>query len=211
MESSPIRTALYVRVSSQDQNTDLQKQELQDFVSRRGWNIAGIYEDRATGTNDQRPMLQKLLNDARARRFDILVCWKLDRLFRSLKGLIATLQELSELHIQFVSLRDNLDLTTSQGRLLMHLLGAFGEFEVSLIRERVKAGLDNAKRRGRRLGRPPRIDCEQVARLRKKGFSLSQIARRLGISKSAVHKTLSKMAVTNASTKSEKITNGESV
>lgn len=195
--NSKLSVAIYVRVSTQDQSCELQKSELTRYVESRGWVIFKIYEDKATGTNGNRPMLKALLKEARERQFDVLVCWKLDRLFRSLKDLIATLQELTEIKIDFISLKDNIDLTTSSGRLMMHLLGAFAEFEASLIRERVRAGMANAKARGKRLGRRPEIDSKRVVELRNQGMSLSSIAKELGVTKGAVSKCLSKLRLNN--------------
>lgn len=184
------RIALYVRVSTQDQSCELQKRELIQFANARGWEISKIYEDIATGTNGNRPMFKQLLRDAKERKFDILICWKLDRLFRSLKDIIGTLQELVELKIDFISLKDNIDLTTSSGRLMMHLLGAFAEFEASLIRERVKAGLNNARAKGTRLGRPKSRDDLKIQFLRAQGLSIRRIATIANTSTASVQRSL---------------------
>ena len=114
-------------------------------------------------------MLKELLKDAGQRKFDIIICWKLDRLFRSLKNIIGTIQYFDELGIEFISLKDNFDLTTSSGRLMMQLVAAFAEFEVSLIKERVKAGLINAQKKGIILGRPRRLDAKQILSLKGTG------------------------------------------
>lgn len=193
---SSMKAGIYVRVSTQEQSTELQKRELVEYVKARKWNLYRIYEDKATGTDAERPLFKQLMKDSRERKIDIIVCWKLDRLFRSLKHLILTIQELSELGIEFISLKDNIDLTTSSGRLLMHIIGAFAQFEADIIRERVASGLENAKRKGIRLGRPQEIDRTQVLELKKQGLSLNQIAKRLGVSKSGVHKSLSNELVT---------------
>ena len=141
-----LHVAIYLRVSTQDQSTEIQRHELISFVGSRGWGEPKVYEDKESGTTIKRPALQQLLTDARARRVDVIVCWKLDRLFRSLGDLVAVLKELEELGVLFISMRDQIDMTTSAGRLMTHLLGAFAEFEASLIRERVRAGLANAKK-----------------------------------------------------------------
>ena len=187
-----MKVGIYLRVSTQDQSTDLQRREIEQYVKARGWDDIAIYEDKATGTNGNRPSLKQLLSDARERKVDVLICWKLDRFFRSLKDLISTLQEFNELGVQFISLKDNIDMTTSAGRLMLHIIGAFGEFEASLIQERVRAGLRAAKANGTVLGRPPRIDPRQVIQLRNKGLSLSEIGKQIGATKGAVSKTLSK-------------------
>lgn len=139
------RVAIYLRVSTNGQNTNLQREEIMSFLTVRGWTDWTIYDDIASGTNGNRAALKQLMSDAKSGKLDLLICWKLDRLFRSLKDLVSVLHELEMLWIEFISLKDGLDLTTSSGRLLTHLIGSFGEFEASLIRERVNAGLANAK------------------------------------------------------------------
>ncbi len=126
--------AIYIRVSTQDQSLDLQRSELIEFIGRRGWRLHRVYEEKATGTNSNRPELKQLLKAAHERQFDCLVIWKLDRLFRSLKGLVTTIQDFQALGISFISLKDQIDLTTPSGRLMVHMLGAFAAFEASLIR-----------------------------------------------------------------------------
>ncbi len=187
------RVGLYVRVSTGEQSTELQRRELEQFVAARGWSLFRIYEDQATGTNANRPMLKALMKDVRQRKLDVVMCWKMDRLFRSLKDLLFTLHELSELNVEFIALRDQIDLTTATGKLMAQLLGAFAEFEASLIRARVSAGLANARAKGVKLGRPSTIDEEEVKKLRLQGLSLNQIAARIGKSKAGVYKTLVKL------------------
>ncbi|MGE4131888.1 MAG: recombinase family protein [Bdellovibrionales bacterium] len=186
------KVAIYVRVSTQDQSLDLQKSELLRFAKARGWRVHKVYEDKATGTNDNRPQLKALMRDARAREYDVLLIWKLDRLFRSIKGLVTSIQDFEALGIAFVSLKDQIDLSTPSGRLMVHMLGAFAEFEASLIRERVVAGLREAQRKGVQLGRPIRLDHSQIIRHRAEGLSMAQIARKARCSKAAVHKILKK-------------------
>lgn len=183
-----MKVAIYVRVSTQDQSSDLQKTELLRFCEARGWNVSRVYEDKATGTTDNRPQLKALLSAAHAREFDVLLVWKLDRLFRSLKGMITTLQDLQALGITFVSLKDQIDMSTPSGRLMTHMLGAFAEFEAALIKERVVAGLKEAKRKGIQLGRPSIIQRDKVIELRARGRSYRQIADQLGCSKAGVFK-----------------------
>lgn len=185
------RIAIYVRVSTKDQSTALQLSEINQYLDARNWHQRTVYEDIGSGTTNRRVQLRKLLDDVSQRKIDIVVCWKLDRLFRSLKDLVTTLQYFSDLGAGFISLKDQIDMTTASGRLLTHLLAAFAEFEAALIRERVRAGLTEAKRKGIKLGRPIIVNPESVTILRRDGYSMSQISSRLGISKSAVHKTLS--------------------
>lgn len=193
------RVALYLRVSSQEQSVEMQRQDLIPYAEARGWSIYKIYEDTATGTNDRRAALQNCLKDARERKYDILLCWKLDRVFRSLKDCINTLQEISDDYgIQFVSLKDNgIDMTTPSGRLLLHILAAFGEFEASLIRQRVTSGIQaKRKRTGGTWGRKKKVNDEDVQRYREQGLSLSQIARKLGVAKSTIQLSLKRVQKT---------------
>lgn len=192
------RVCVYLRVSTQDQNTALQKAELEQYCLARGLSISHIYEDKATGTNTARPEFQSMLKNARSRRFDVLLVWKLDRFARSLKDLVNNLTELTELGLEFISLKDNLDLSTSAGRLMLHMLGAFAEFEAALIKERVRAGIENAKRKGTKFGRPKVTNAEIVMRLRDEGLSLSAIAKRIGVSKTTVHNVLTRNQFTKS-------------
>ncbi|HAR41982.1 MAG TPA: resolvase [Bdellovibrionales bacterium] len=184
------RVAIYLRVSTQDQATELQQRELTAYVQARGWVVFKTYEDKATGTTANRAMLKAMLTDARLRRFDRIIVWKLDRFARSLKDLVTMLQELSELGIEFISLRDNIDLTTSSGRLMMHMIGAFAEFEASIIRERVRAGIANARAKGKRLGRPKTRDDGTIKALRRQGLSIRSIALQAHCSAGAVQRAL---------------------
>jgi DNA invertase Pin-like site-specific DNA recombinase len=182
-----MRVAVYTRVSTADQSTDLQRKELDAYVAARGWQSAAVFEDAGrTGTNANRPSLKKLIADCRERKFDVVVVWKLDRFFRSLKDLVNTLQEFQELGVTFISLKDHVDLGTSQGRLLMQLLGAFAEFEASLIKERVRAGLAAARAKGRVGGRPRTVDPAAVWSAYGEIKSVRQTAKRLGIAASSV-------------------------
>jgi DNA invertase Pin-like site-specific DNA recombinase len=191
------RAALYARCSTHDkgQDPELQLQPLREYCQRRGFEIAGEYVDNGvSGTKDRRPQLDRLMDAARKRQVDIIIVWKLDRFGRSLKQLVTALDELSSLGIGFISYQDNLDLTTAQGRLMFHIIGAMAEFERELIRERVKAGLDNARRKGKRLGRKPLppVDRDKVTSLFVKDPSLSvrKIARKVGLSTGLVGRVL---------------------
>lgn len=188
--ASSLRVALYLRTSTQEQSTALQLDELQAFVAARGWKNVTVYEDQASGTNSNRPQLKHLLADARQRKVDVIACWKLDRLARSLKDLLNMLQEFNELGIAFVSLKDNIDLTTSTGRLMVAIIGAFAQFEADIIRERVRAGLKAAKARGKRLGRPKLYDDNKIRALRQQGLSYTQIQKQLNAPKGVVCRAL---------------------
>ena len=129
--------------------------ELRQFAEARGWKLADEYVDHGvSGSKDSRPELNRLMADAKRRRFDVVLVWKLDRFGRSLRHLVNALAEFESLGIAFVSLSDNLDLSTASGRLMFHIIGAMAEFERALIQERVKAGIRNARAKGRRIGRP---------------------------------------------------------
>jgi DNA invertase Pin-like site-specific DNA recombinase len=192
-----VRASLYARCSTHDkgQDPELQLQPLREYCQRRGFEIAGEYVDNGvSGTKDCRPQLDRLMDAARKRQIDIIIVWKLDRFGRSLKQLVTALDELSGLGVGFISYQDNLDLTTAQGRLMFHIIGAMAEFERELIRERVKAGLDNARRKGKRLGRKPLppVDRDKVTSLFVKDPSLSvrKIARKVGLSTGLVGRVL---------------------
>ena len=184
-----MRAAIYARVSTIDQEPENQLQELRRYVTARNWT-AGEYVDRGvSGATDRRPALDHLLADARRRRFDVVVCWRLDRLGRNLRHLITLLDELQALGVAFVSLAEGIDATTPAGRLQMQILGAISEFERGRIVERVRAGLARARAQGQRLGRPRRrIDPEALARVA--GLPEREAARRLGIPRSTLQRWL---------------------
>src|SRR6266478_10027467 len=185
------RAAIYARVSTANNGQDptLQTSELREYCGHRGWSVAGEYVDIGiSGSKEKRPELDRLIVDARRRRFDKILVWKLDRFGRSLRHLVNSLAELETLGVDFVSLRDNLDLSTPSGRLMFQIIGAMAEFERALIQERVKAGMRNAKAKGRRLGRPRAdVDAAQIARLRASGASWPKIAAEMGVSVGTVY------------------------
>jgi len=189
-----MKAAIYARVSTLDkgQDTEVQLRDLRSYAQARGWIIADEYVDKGqSGAKVRRPELDRMMKDVRKRKVDLILCWRLDRLGRSLKHLILTLDELQSVGVGFVSYNENLDLTTSTGRLMFQLLGAFAEFERNLVKERVKAGLANAKAKGAKLGRPsPKFNEDELIRLRKSGLTIRGIAERLNLTKSFVHKTL---------------------
>src|SRR5712675_531203 len=149
-----MKAAIYARVSTQDQTCENQLIELRRYVQARGWTAVEYVDRGVSGAKDRRPALDQLVTDARRRRLDVVVCWRLDRLGRNLKHLITLLEELQVLGVAFVSLAEGIDATTPAGKLQMHILGAIAEFERERIRERVLAGLRRARSQGKRLGRP---------------------------------------------------------
>ena len=149
-----MRAAIYARVSTFEQEPENQLQELRRYVEARGWTGTEFVDRGVSGAKDKRPALDALLKDAKRRRFDVLVCWRLDRLGRNLKHLVTLLEELQAVGVAFVSLGEGIDCTTPAGKLQLHILAALAEFERERIRERVLAGLARAKAQGKRLGRP---------------------------------------------------------
>lgn len=192
-----MRVALYARVSTLNgQHPEMQLAELREYASRRGWAVAGEYVDEGvSGSKDSRPALNRLMADAHHRHFDIVACWKVDRFGRSLKHLVNALADLDSYGVAFVSLRDNLDLSTPTGRLMFQIIGAMAEFELSLTKERVKCGLVNARANGKRLGRPLRVaDGDRILQMKAEGASLREIANAMGIGYGTVRKRLRQMS-----------------
>jgi putative DNA-invertase from lambdoid prophage Rac len=188
-----MRAGLYARVSTHDQQTlPMQLVAMRDYVTKRGWKIALEVQDVGSGAS-LRPQREDLVRAARRREVDQIVVWRLDRWGRSLLDLIGTLQELASLNVGFVSLSEALDLTTPSGRALAGMLSVFAEFERDILRDRVKAGIAQARKDGRPHGRPPTVAryVSQVRSLARRGLSKSEIARRLHISRTSVRRFLS--------------------
>jgi DNA invertase Pin-like site-specific DNA recombinase len=189
-----MKIAIYARVSTMDkgQDVDLQLSDLRTYAKARGWEIFKEYIDNGeSGSKEQRPALNQLMDDARKRKVDTILVWRLDRFGRSLKHLILSLDEFKTLGVGFVSFKESLDFTTAAGRLMCQLLACFAEFERELIRERVVAGIRNAKAKGKHVGRPA-LDKEisrRVTELRNGGMSYGMIGKTLGLSKATVYKT----------------------
>ncbi len=183
--SQEIRSvALYARVSTLNgQNPDMQLAELREYARRRGWIISGEYVDLGvSGAKESRPEFNRMMRAAHLCAFDAVLCWKLDRLGRSLKHLVITLEDLQAYGVAFISLRDNLDLSTPSGRLMFHVVAAMAEFERALIRERVSAGIQAARARGQRIGRPRTyVNPAKVRELREADIPWRSIAKQLGI------------------------------
>ena len=181
------RAALYARVSTTGQTAENQLPALRSFTAARGWTAAEFVDNGVSGAKEKRPALDALLAEARARRVDVLVCVKLDRLARSVHHLVAMVREFEALNIDFVVLDQAIDTTTPAGRLLFHVLAAISEFERDLIRDRVMAGLRRARAQGIRIGRPKRlVDMRRARALLDGGQSLRQVAKTLGIAASTL-------------------------
>jgi DNA invertase Pin-like site-specific DNA recombinase len=179
--STPLRVAVYARVSTigNGQSPEMQLRELREFCDRRAWSITAEYVDAGiSGSKEKRPELDRLMADAHRRRFDGVIVWKFDRFARSVSHLLRALETFNALGIAFVSLSESLDTSTPAGRMVFTVLGAVAELERSLIAERVRAGLRNARAKGKRLGRPRCIvDVARIAQLRSQGRSWRKIAR----------------------------------
>jgi len=187
------RAAIYARVSTFDQQTENQTLELRRYVAARGWTAVEYIDRGLSGAKDRRPGLDKLVADAKRRKFDVLV-WRLDRLGRSLKHLVGLLDDLQTVGVAFVSLGEGIDATSPTGRLQMHLLAAIAQFERERIAERVMAGLARARAQGRRLGRPRLVVGESVlAPVR--GLSVREAALQLGVSAATAHRWLTRPVV----------------
>ena len=181
-----MRIALYARVSTNDkgQDPEMQLRELREYIERRGFTLAGEYVDTGiSGTKDSRPELNRLMADAYKRRFDAVCVWKFDRFARSVSHLLRALETFKALGIEFISFSEQMDTSTPTGKMVFTVLGAVAELERSLIAERVRAGLRNARAKGRTLGRPKsNVDAAEVARLRGQGLSVAAVAEQLGVS-----------------------------
>ena len=189
------RAAIYVRVSTDKQTIENQLRELRQIAQRRGWQVVEEYHDAgisgAKGRTD-RPGLDKMLQDAQRRRFDVVMAWAIDRLGRSLIDLLGTIQTLEACGVDLYLDQQAIDTTTPAGKLMFQVTGAFAEFERSMIRQRVNAGLARAKAKGVRLGRRPvssKIE-ERICELRKTGMGILKIARTLGIGTSVVQRVV---------------------
>jgi DNA invertase Pin-like site-specific DNA recombinase len=188
------RAAIYARVSTTNhgQDVSMQTREIRPFAEARGWPFVGEYVDVGiSGAKERRPQLDRLIADAHKRVFDVVVCWRFDRFARSVSHLLRALETFNALGVAFVSLSENVDTTTPTGKMIFTVLGAVAEFERSLIVERVRAGLRNARAKGKKLGRPRlAVNEAEIASLRSQGRSVREIAEELGYSRSLVHKTL---------------------
>ena len=193
-----MKAAVYARVSTLNgQSVEMQCRDLHALAERRGFEIAAEYCDEGqSGAKSSRPALDAMLADARRGKFRVLLVWRLDRLGRSLAHLVRLLEDLRAWNVELVSFSEGLDFTTATGKLMFQLLSAFGEFERECIRERVRAGLRNARAKGKRIGRPRvKVDALKIASFRAAGHSWPRIARELGVSVGTAYKagqTLSK-------------------
>ncbi len=189
-----MKVALYARVSTTDQHCEMQLAELCEYAARRGWQVAGEYVDTGwSGDKRHRPELDRLMRDASEHRCDGILVWKLDRFGRSMLHLVEQLQALDSYGVRFIATTQAIDTDQANptSRLLLHILAAVAEFEREIIRERVKAGLENAKRRGAAHGRPRRVfRRDEALELRQAGLGWGAISKRLGVPVSTVRDAL---------------------
>ena len=187
-----MRIGLYARVSTSDQHAEIQVHALEQYARARSAEVAGPYVDSGvSGAKDRRPALDRLLEDARRRRIDAVACTKLDRLARSVRHLTALAEELEGLGVDLLVLDQAIDTSTSAGRLLFGVLSCIAQFERDLIRERTRAGLSAARRRGKRLGRPRvHVPLAQASLLLDRGLSVAAVARELGVSRATLQRCL---------------------
>lgn len=192
------RTVLYLRVSKDDQTSDNQLLQLEELAVRRGWTIAGIYQDDAISgekERDERPDLDRLLKDAARRRFDRLLCWSVDRMGRSAGNVMMNIAELNNLGIEQFYHLQGMDTSNAYGKAMVGMAAVFAELELSIIKERIHAGLDRARAEGKKLGRKP-LTAQQIDLVialwndPKKQRSMREVAEEAGVSKGSVHKIL---------------------
>lgn len=182
-----MKVAIYGRVSTLKQDYDLQNKTLRDHVKRQKWSLYGAYFDKYTGTTDDRPRLNKLLKDAKHKKFDLVLITKIDRMARSLKHLIGILEQLDSYNIKFVCTDQPIDTSTPMGKLVMQILGAIAEFERTLILERTREGIERAKRQGIVCNRPrKKIKEDKLRRYVEKGYAVSVIAEIFNVCPSTI-------------------------
>ena len=185
------RAVLYMRVSSVDQHPETQLHDLRQMAAQRGYEVVHEYTDKISGTRAKRPGLDELLHDARRGRFDVVLVWAFDRMARSVKHFLEVLDELTHLHVEFISFRENVDTSGPLGRAMIVIIGAIAELERNLIVERVRAGMRRARLEGRHIGRPAlELDRAAIVHDRERGLSLGQLADLHRISRTTVMRVL---------------------
>ena len=183
------RAIIYARVSTKEQNVDMQLIDLKQYAEARKLNVVKVYIDFASGVKSDRINYKKLFDDVRKGKTDIVLVWKFDRFARSTKELINALEEFNNIGIDFISYKENVDTSTPAGKILFTMISAFAEFERAIIRERVLAGMEKARARGVKLGRPKisPFTIQKVLALRAEGLSYKEIVEQLKISKSTYY------------------------
>jgi DNA invertase Pin-like site-specific DNA recombinase len=184
------RAALYMRVSTKGhgQTTDTQALALREYAERRGFEAIEYRDEGVSGSKDSRPALDKLMKDARARKFDVVIVARFDRFARSVSHLLRALEEFSHLGIDFVSVSESIDTSTPVGKMIFTVLGAVAELERNLIKERVSMGINRARKEGKQLGRPKRILDRERAQLMLQSMSVRAVARQFGVSRGVIER-----------------------
>jgi putative DNA-invertase from lambdoid prophage Rac len=193
---TPFHVAIYARVSTSDQNCEMQVRELREYAARRGWHVSAEYLDTGwSGAKASRPELDRLMKDAALRRFDAVLVWKLDRFGRSVRNCLDGIEALRANGVRFLAVSQSIDTDESNptARLLLHILASVAEFERELIRERVRAGIKSAKHKGKQLGRKRVVfDHSKAIEMHLAGTSIRDIAAALGVGVGTIHRTCSK-------------------
>lgn len=205
------RAALYVRVSTVDQHPETQLRDLREYTKRRGLSIAGEYVDKGvSGSKARRPALDRMLDDARRRHFDVLAVWSCDRVARSTKHFLQVIDEIDSCGVEFVSLREAFDTTGPLGRAFLGIVAVLGEMERALIIERVRSGMARARAEGRQIGRA-RLDVNraQVVTDRRSGMSLTHVAKKYGISRASVCRLMNEANGTESQSALAETTGGQ--
>ncbi|HLZ41563.1 MAG TPA: recombinase family protein [Candidatus Sulfotelmatobacter sp.] len=195
----PKRAAIYARVSTTDQHPEMQEEALREYVTRRDWTLQKVYCDRGiSGAKESRPALDQMLEDCKKGKIDVVVVWKFDRFARSLKHLLNSLELFRALGIAFVSCTEAIDTSLPHGEMLFQIIGAISQWERSLIAERVKAGIQHARTKGKTLGRPAlrQLAADEIAELRseraKKNATFRALAKKYGVSVWTAHRLCAK-------------------
>jgi len=193
-----MRTALYARISTSDKGQDvgMQVREFQEFCEKRNWAVADEYVDTGiSGSKERRPQLDRLMADARKRKFDAVLVYRFDRFARSMRQLVNALAEFQSLGIEFISLHEGIDTSTPNGRLVFGIMASIAEFERELIRDRVRSGVQHARSKGKRLGRPRvHVDASKIAHLRSQDHSWAEICQETGLSAGVVRRAAASLA-----------------
>lgn len=191
------RVGLYARVSTKNQNPELQLTELRRVAAQRGWVIVNTYMDHGvSGAKAARPALDQLMADARGGKLDVVAVWRFDRFARSTRHLLQALEEFRALNVDFVSMREAIDTSTPMGKVVFTMIAAVAELERDVIRERVQAGVDRARAQGKQLGRPRReLDLRAAHILLDRGHSQREVAGMLGIPRATLRRRLQDAAV----------------
>jgi DNA invertase Pin-like site-specific DNA recombinase len=213
----PIKAVLYARVSTHDQSVDMQVAELRRFAPARGWEVVGEFVDKGiSGAKTSRPEFDRMMKVLRRRDADVLLCWKYDRVGRSTTHLLSVLEELRVLNVGFCSMTEGVDTTTPAGKMVFTFLAGIAEFERGLTRERVLAGIQNARTRGVRFGRPRvGFDIAAAVAMRKQGMSVREVAKTVGVSPATLFRVLraleqSRDGICDARESTAKVSTGDS-